>query len=194
MTQADTLNVEELMHLALHATQHDTPEKAIGFLKRVLQIEPKNGKALYLLGALHAEIGMYEQAIKDMSQALEIEPNMPTACFQLGLLHLTSGQISAAESVWVGLDELGEQNPLFLFKRGMLHLVKDEFESCIADLQAGIERNTLNEDLINDMRRVMADAQKAVAQAPMGENEEGSSERGKHVLLSLYAETDQDDS
>ncbi len=194
MSNTATLNPEELMHLALHATQHETPDKAIDYLKRLLQIEPENGKAIYLLGALHAEIGMYEQAVEEMGRALEVEPNLPTARFQLGLLHLTSGNIAEAESVWAGLDVLGTEDPLFLFKTGMLHLVKDEFEECVSSLQAGIERNTLNEDLNNDMRRVIEDAQKAIAQTPVEAAEDTDSETGKHMLLSLYDSPDQEDS
>jgi tetratricopeptide (TPR) repeat protein len=64
MNQATTkLDVDELMHLALHSANKNEPEKAIAHLKQLLDILPKNGKAYYLLGALHAEIGMYDRAI-----------------------------------------------------------------------------------------------------------------------------------
>lgn len=197
MDRSTALNADELMHLALHATQHDTPDKAIAHLKRLLEIQPENGKAHYLLGALHAEIGMHDQAAGEMAHALELEPNLPTARFQLGLLHLTSGKVAEAEAVWKGLDILGEKDPLFLFKEGMLHLVRDDFESCVKALRAGIELNTLNEDLNNDMRRVVQDAEHAMARQPAianGEPDDGTSGNGQHMLLSLYERQDGDDS
>lgn len=181
------LNADELMHLALHATEHDTPDKAIAHLKRLLEIEPGNGKAQYLLGALHAEIGMHEQAAEEMAKALELEPDLPaTARFQLGLLHITSGRVDEAEQVWQPLDRLGDDDPLFLFKAGMLHLVRDEFEECARSLRAGIERNQLNEDLNNDMRRVLQDAEKAGGLTPVESADGTRAGHGQRMLLSVY--------
>lgn len=193
MESSTVLDGNELMHLALHATQHGTPDKAIGHLKRLLKIQPENGKAHYLLGALHAEIGMYDQAAEEMALALKLEPSLTTARFQLGLLHITSGRVSEAESVWSALDVLGDQDPLYLFKKGMLHLVKDEFEQCVTALGAGIALNGFNEDLNNDMRKVLQDAVQAIDKSPSvsnEQNESGDAVVGQRMLLSLYESQD----
>ena len=188
----ERLDADELMHLALHATEHDTPDKAITHLKRLLEIQPRNGKAHYLLGALHAEIGMHDQAAEEISKALELDHDLPaTARFQLGLLHITSGRVDEAELVWKSLDPLGEQDPLFLFKTGMLHLVRDEFEDCAKALRAGIERNQINEDLNNDMRRVLLDAEKAAGITPISSADGTRAGHGQRMLLSVY-ERDKD--
>ncbi|HHJ13939.1 MAG TPA: tetratricopeptide repeat protein [Gammaproteobacteria bacterium] len=190
------LDADELMHLALHATNQNQPEQAITHLKRVLELTPANGKAFYLLGALHAEIGLYERAIDEMTRAVELEPDLSTAHFQLGLLYITSGLVDEAEQAWRPLDSLGEDDPLYLFKRGMLHLVRDEFEACIADLNRGIEANTMNEDLNNDMRRVAGSAEEALRArqgAPAAEAPEPASPAaggGRHILLSAYQRDD----
>ncbi|MEW8228417.1 MAG: tetratricopeptide repeat protein, partial [Candidatus Thiodiazotropha endolucinida] len=84
--ESTKLDSDELMHLAMHAENH---EQAIDYLKRVLEISEDNGKAYYLLGAIHAEIGMYDRATEEMTRAVELEPDLPTAHFQLGLLHVT---------------------------------------------------------------------------------------------------------
>jgi Flp pilus assembly protein TadD len=188
------LDTEELMHLALHATENDQPEQAIDYLKRLLEISQDNGKAYYLLGAVHAEIGLYDRAVEEMAKAVELEPNLPTAHFQLGLLHVTSGRVDAAEQSWRPLDALGENEPLFLFKRGMLHLVHDRFEACIEDLRRGIALNTLNEALNNDMRNIIARAETARLNLP-GSAVESDAPRpasgsGHHVLLSAYHRDD----
>jgi tetratricopeptide (TPR) repeat protein len=196
MDQSTELTTDELMHLALHAVGQNTPDKAIAFLKRLLSIEPDNGKAHYLMGAVHAEIGMHTQAAEEMTCALDLEPDLHTARFQLGLLNLTSGKVDEAEQVWTGLDILGDQDPLYLFKKGMLHLVKDEFEQCVELLKAGIEVNTFNEDLNSDMRRVIIDAEKATAQQPTVDTEDADNPvaaDGRHILLSVYQNKDGDD-
>ncbi|MFY0675644.1 MAG: tetratricopeptide repeat protein, partial [Neptuniibacter sp.] len=93
-TQNTSLDSKELMHIALYEAGQNNPSQAINHLKQLLDLEPDNGNARYLLGALHAEIGLHEQAIEEMQQAIDSDPNLPsTAVFQLGLLHLTSGNI-----------------------------------------------------------------------------------------------------
>lgn len=203
--QPPLLDADELMHLALHATNNNQPEKAIAYLKKILETDPKHGKAWYLLGALHAEIGMYDRAIEEMSQAVKLEPNLPTAHFQLGLLYVTSARVEEAREAWKPLDKLGENNPLFLFKRGMLHLVNDEFEACIADLNKGISLNDFNPNLNNDMQKILASAEQVLSNqakgvqpkpAPAANEEKASSKKsksGKHVLLSAYQQNYEED-
>jgi tetratricopeptide (TPR) repeat protein len=179
---------DELMHLALYAAKQDRNEDAIGYLRRILDEQPDDVQALYMLGALHAQIGMYDRAVAEMSRAVEVAPRaLPTASFQLGLLHLTAGRVAEAEQAWASLDELGEGNPLYLFKRGMLSLAADRFEDCIADLQQGIALNSANESLNEDMRKVIARAQRAMATAqPTPEAPAPEPHPGRHVFVSRY--------
>ncbi|MES9989047.1 MAG: tetratricopeptide repeat protein [Candidatus Thiodiazotropha endolucinida] len=184
------LDSDELMHLAIHAENH---EQAIDYLKRVLEISEDNGKAYYLLGAIHAEIGMYDRATEEMTRAVELEPDLPTAHFQLGLLYITSGRVDEAERAWSPLDKLEESDPLFLFKRGMLHLVKDEFNACIADLNQGIALNGQNDALNNDMRKIINKAEQIRSPSLPSEQdkEQSRSDGGRHILLSAYQRDDE---
>jgi hypothetical protein len=106
--------------------------------------------------------------------------------------------VDEARSVWKGLDVLGDRDPLYLFKTGMLHLVEDQFEPCIAALKAGIELNTFNEDLNNDMRRIASDAQKAMTGQPAavtqddGDQADRAAIDGRRILLSAYENKDDD--
>lgn len=168
------LDIDELMHLALRAVNGNQDDLAIDYLKQVIERDPSNGLAYYLLGAVHAGLGMYDRAAEEMTKAIHVDPNVPpTAYFQLGLLQLTLGRIAEAEEVWQALDNRGEDDFLFLFKRGMLHLVADEFEACVHDLQRGIELNDFNEKLNVDMRKFVAKAQAAMAHS------QGAGERGQ---------------
>jgi Flp pilus assembly protein TadD len=185
------LDSEELLHLAMQADSH---ENAIDYLKRILEISDDNGKAYYLLGAIHAEIGMYDRATEEMARAVELEPNLSTAHFQLGLLHITSSRIDEAKVAWRPLDKLGDSNPLFLFKRGMLHLVNDEFDACIDDLNKGILLNNLNEALNNDMQNIIMRAEQARDMALLKSNtapKQPSGDNGQHILLSAYQRDDE---
>jgi tetratricopeptide (TPR) repeat protein len=151
------LDDEELLHLALRASNENRHEEAIAYLKQAIELSPGNAKAHYMLGAEHAEIGLYDRAAAEMAKAVQLDPGLVTAQFQLGLLHITSARVQEAEEAWKPLDKLGANNPFYLFKTGMLHLARDEFEACIEALEKGIALNQQNPALNNDMRRVIDD-------------------------------------
>ena len=192
-----TLDAEELLHLALKASQQNRSASAIDYLKRAIEISFNFAKAHYLLGALHAEIGMYERAAEEMTKAIELEPELDAAQFQLGLLYITGGNLAKAEESWKALDKLGDQHPFYLFKEGMIDLAKDRFVDCIEKLESGIALNTINEALNNDMRRVIERARTAIGQSsPQAEQDdkELDSEQAatpNQMLLSAYQQSDE---
>jgi tetratricopeptide (TPR) repeat protein len=153
------LDNDELVHLALYAMRNDRHDEAMSLLKRAIEASPDSAAAHYLLGAEHAQIGLYDRAVAEMAESVRLDPGIPAAHFQLGLLHLTAGRVREAETAWQPLERLAVDDPLRLFKSALLHLVNEERELCIQELQAGIERNTLNEALNDDMRRLLADLQ-----------------------------------
>lgn len=182
------LDADELLHLALEASRESKHEDAITFLKRALGIAPEDARLHYLLGAEHAQIGLYDRAVEEMQKAVKLNPALETAHFQLGLLHITSGRVDAAETAWKPLDSLGAEHPLFLFKKGLLHLAKDEFGECEQCLKRGMAANKANAALNNDMARVLKEVEGRTP--PPGAGPSGPSKpkatTPKHVLLSAY--------
>src|SRR5258708_1433265 len=110
----------------------------------------------YLLGAEHAQIGLYDRAVEEIAKAVELDPKLTTARFQLGLLHLTSGRVEQAERAWAALEDLESGNALRLFKTGLLHLARDEFAECASYLTKGIAANKENPTLNKDMQQVLS--------------------------------------
>lgn len=189
-TDAGGLDAQELLHLALSAMENNRDADAIGLLKRGLVLDPEDGRLHYLLGAVHAQLGMVERALAELQRAVELAPEIEMAHFQLGLLHLTSGDVDAARETWVALGELGAEHPLSFFISGMLHLVADEFDACIADLQRGIAVNEEHESLNRDMAKVIDAAEQARTAAPKQLGEPAAAETTaadtQHVLLAGY--------
>src|SRR4051794_32037337 len=109
MSKTSYLDADELLQLAIGASQKDDHETAIINLKRALEISPNHAKAHYFLGAEHAQIGLFERAIKEREKAFSIDPDLITAVFQLGLLYMTSGQVDKAVHAWAPLETLGEE-------------------------------------------------------------------------------------
>lgn len=180
-----TLNGEELFHLGLEAMKGNNSEAAIEYLKRSLELNGDNPKAAYLLGAMHAQIGMYDRAIENMKKAIELEPGLSAARFQLGLLHLTSARVQEAMNVWQPLELLGPGDPYYLFKQGLEHLARDEFEQCQTYLREGIAANQANPALNVDMQRIMNDVTTLIANNAHATAEQPA-EDGKHLLISAY--------
>lgn len=164
-TKTESFDTEELLHLAIHATQNNETEKAIDYLKRSVDIEAENAKVLFMLGSLHAEIGMYERAIKEMQQAVELEPDLYIAHFQLGLLQLAPGNTDDAKTSWMALDNLDEQHYLRLFRDGLLFLIQDKFDEATQFIQRGISVNQENLPLNNNMLNFIIEIEKAKAKA-----------------------------
>ncbi|MFW2374745.1 MAG: tetratricopeptide repeat protein [Gammaproteobacteria bacterium] len=163
MTEAaHALDFEELLHLAIYASDNNQTELAIEYLKRALEISPDSGKALYMLGSLHADIGLFERAIEEISKAVQFEPEIDTAHFQLGLLYLTSGKVDEAKDAWSKLDYLDETHYLHLFKTGLISLINDNFTDCIFKLQMGIKNNQINAPLNGDMLKMIHAAENAI--------------------------------
>ena len=200
--RGNPFDTDELLHLAIRATDNNQTDKAIEYLKQILDMEPKNGTALYFLGAVHAGLGMYERAVADMSTAMALNPNLPpTAPFQLGLLYMTMQRVDEARQTWSALDDLGEQDPLFLFKRGMLHLAEDQFDECISDLQQGISLNEAHEHLNRDMQGIIERAEAARAEGngaasptplDVSKGDSGSTKKNSRSLLSAYERGQED--
>lgn len=179
------LDVDELLHLAIHASQQNQYEQTIEFLKHALEIDGSNAKVHYLLGAQHAEIGLYDRAAEDMARAIELDPTLVTARFQLGLLYLTAGRVTEAANTWLPLNTLGVDHPLYLFKAGLEHLVRDEFDACIEALQKGINANKINNALNTDMQRIINDVKNRKVATDTPDTTVKSNKTG-HVLLSAY--------
>ncbi len=187
---AETLDHEELLHLAIHASQNSQTEQAIDYLKRSLDLSPENGQALYLLGSLHAEIGLYERAIGEIEQAVSLAPEIETAHFQLGLLYVTLADVEKAKKAWEKLDHLNKDHYLYLFKDGITTLLDDDFEGCIKKLKQGIMNNDINPPLNGDMLKLIQATEHAkhilAADGMQDPNAINTQKTGKQVVLSAY--------
>lgn len=199
-TSESALDAEELMHLALRAMDAEKSEDAITYLKRALVLAPNDGRLHFLLGAIHAEIGLDERAIAELGRAAQLAPELHTAHFQLGTLLLKRGDVERAKEAWRPLDMLDRNHPLHLFKSALMRLADGDYAQCIAELKQGIARNDENEALNAEMREVLlrtealmaAEAEAAPATAPLAPQATSAAAPKRkeldshHVLLAGY--------
>jgi tetratricopeptide (TPR) repeat protein len=181
------LDQEELLHLAIEASREQRHGDAIDYLKQAVERSDSNYKALYLLAAEHAQIGMTERAIEEFNKALSIEPNLPPARFQLGLLFLCNARVQEALTAWAPLEDLEDRDPYLHFKRGLENLSCDDFAGCERELKRGMELNTVNAALNTDMQRVLDDV--AAHLAKQGLEQPATGAQPGQILLNAYTKS-----
>jgi tetratricopeptide (TPR) repeat protein len=189
MKNSTELDSQELLHLAIEASDKQQRAHAIEYLKRAKELDPNNAEIHHMLGAEHAQIGLFDRAIEDMSHALQLNPELDTARFQLGLLYLTSKRPTEANEIWQPLDQLDHEHSFYLLKTGLMHLARDEFKQCLSFLRRGIAANSFNAPLNKDMQRIIDDVLKV---HPDDATPDASSTAGtntpQHHLISAYTD------
>lgn len=185
MTETATrLDAEEYLGLALNALRAGDHGAALAHLKSGAECHPSNAQIAYMLGAEHAQIGLFDRAEQEMARALEIEPGLTMARFQLGLLQLTQSRPADASATWAALDELPEGHGLRLFKLGLEALAQDRFADARSLLEQGIAANNFSADLNRDMTNVLGRIPEATEAAATAEAAPG-------VWLGAYRDSDQ---
>jgi tetratricopeptide (TPR) repeat protein len=151
MESLGTLESDELMQLALRASELDQVEEAILYAKRASNLKPDDPLAHYLIGALHSDLGLTRRAIDEIGRAVELDPDLTPARFQLALLHLLHGDFEPARATLAPLEERGDEDAYVLFKKGLECLLEDDFARCAEFLSAGLRANDFDEGLNEQM-------------------------------------------
>lgn len=189
MSATDThIDPDEYLHLALEAVRRDDHGAALAYLKEGAQRAPQDPRIAYLLGAEHAQIGLYDRAEAEMQRAIELDPQMHTARFQLGLLQMTQGRAGDADSTWQGLDALPEGHAMRCFRDGLKALAADRFAEARQIIQAGLAANDFSPELNRDMENLLQRIPE-VQSAP----DAASPDATGHVWLNAYQNNDQRD-
>lgn len=149
------LDEQELLHLAIEASQHNRHGDAIAYLKEVLARSADNHNAVYLLAAQHAQIGMTERAIEEFNRALAIKPDLVPARFQLGLLLLCNGRVGEALAAWQPLKALPASDSYLRFACALECLARDDFAESVEELERGLAAEGADSVLGADMRRLL---------------------------------------
>jgi tetratricopeptide (TPR) repeat protein len=182
----DNLDQDELLHLAMEALRRNDHGAALTYLKDGAQRFPQNVSMAFLLGAEHAQIGMFDRAETEFKRALDIDPGLAIARFQLGLLQLTQARPDDAKLTWQGLDVLPEDHALRLFKQGLEALAEDRFDDARSFITKGMDANQVNPDLNRDMANVIANMPNAADAA-----QNASSAEAAPVWFNAYQNNDQ---
>lgn len=147
------LDNDELLHLALEAMNTGRDADSVAMLKTLLERQPGNGYALYLLAAQHAQMGLLDRAEEGFRMAVAAAPELPTARFQLGQLLAVKGAASEAREVLQPLTV--RQDSLGAYARGISAAAGEDVAVAIEALQQGLAMPQEIPALAGDMRGLL---------------------------------------
>jgi tetratricopeptide (TPR) repeat protein len=185
-TAINPLDSQELLHLALLASQESRHDAAITLLKQGVEQSPKDARLLFLLGAEHAQIGLYDRAIEEIGRSVQLDASISAAHFELGLLHVMQGDGVRALEAWRPLEALAESDPFRVFAGGLMRLVDNDLDGCIEDLRRGMELSQGNPALAQNMQRILDSALARQAQGGIQPERKADESDNSHVFLSAY--------
>jgi tetratricopeptide (TPR) repeat protein len=148
------LDAEELLHLAIHASSVGRHHACLTYLGQVLEQQPSNGKAIYLLAIQHAELGLRERAISGMKYALALEPALETARLQLGLLLMDRDRLAEAKEHFSNVGSSADP-ALRSCAEAMIAVADSDLILAREKLAAGLSHNSSNRALSALMQRLL---------------------------------------
>ena len=148
------LDAEEYFHLALHAGAKGDHHACMSYLEEVLQREPRNARAIYLMAVQHAELGLTQRAIAGIKTALTIEPELDLARFQLGLLLLFDSRQPAEAKDYLQRLRTCSNCMLRAYAEAMIAVVDNDRTLARQQLAIGLSESPPDSALAILMRRL----------------------------------------
>lgn len=112
----------------------------------------KKPDGLFLLASSLIELNNIDEAKKAFSLCLKLKPDYDIARFQFSFYLLTLGEIIAFQKEITTLLSSCKTNYLIQFANGLINIANDDITKALIFISKGIELNTDNNALNNDMR------------------------------------------
>ena len=148
------LDAEEYFHLALHASAMGDHHACMTHLEEVLQRQPRNARAIYLLAVQHAELGLLQRAVAGIKTALLIEPDLELARFQLGLLLLFDINEPVEAKGYLDRLRTSQNRALRAYAEAMIAICDNEPTLARQKLAVGLSESSPDSPLAMLMRRL----------------------------------------
>ena len=161
----------------------------LALIDAVLAKHPKDPRLHFMKGSVLAGQSKHIEAHASLSKAVEIAPEYGLARYQLGFFELTSGEADRALSTWGPLLREPKDNYLRVFVEGMTHVIRDEFTEAFAKFTRGLELNTENPPMNDDIRLLMRELKAKIdhdASLPAGEDRGAEDTSAAALLLGQF--------
>lgn len=187
------LDQAELLALALDASQRDQHADALACYKELAGRADAPAQAHFGMGAMLAQLRLYERAIESYQRALAADPALHPARVQLALLLIGQARTQEAAETVQPLAALAD-GAYRHFGAGLQALCEDRLADAARELNQGIAIGSGNPPLDGDLAKLAAAAAEAAGKAGDGaaaaqpEAEAEADLAGSHLLLSAYSQ------
>lgn len=156
----DKLDNDELLRLSVDAINGSRDAESIVMLKTLLERDPRNSHAQYLMAAQHAQLGMYDRAETEFRALMALGGELPAARFQFSQLLLLKGDGDEATQVLAPL--VGRDDAMGAYARALTAAARDDVPTAVAELEAGLQLPQEIPVLADDMQRLLGQFRNAL--------------------------------
>jgi tetratricopeptide (TPR) repeat protein len=105
---------------------------ALASLKPILEKNPKDSNALYILGLAHEKKGQWSEAVGAFLQVNELAPGFAAAHYQLAVCYQQLGEVDKALASYAKAMELDPANPDSAYNSGLILFGKSQIPEALA--------------------------------------------------------------
>jgi len=127
-TKLPVAGPEDYFNLGLAAQKRGNIDQALGYYRKVLNLNPDHSKALLNLSAIHIKTGNSARAMSILEKLHIQEPDNADAMVNLGILYLKENEYARAETLFEKALYLQGHNTTVLFNLAYLNQLQNNLE------------------------------------------------------------------
>lgn len=114
-------------------------DRAIGPLKRIIELDPKNETNFYYLGMTYFKVPDYDQAVAAFQQALAVKPEFPHAWYQIGSSYFNAKKYKEAAEAYKKYSALAPEDASGPLNVGVAYIQAKNYEAALEPLKKAVE-------------------------------------------------------
>jgi tetratricopeptide (TPR) repeat protein len=144
VSQAQIQEVERLKEMqsevkeAAEKIKQKDFDGAISLSKKVLEKNPKDPNALYLIGISYARKKMYAEAGDSLTQVTQLNPNFPPAYFELGVCYQQQNELNKALEYYQKTLDLDTANVDSAYNSGLILFGQNRVDEALARFEKAL--------------------------------------------------------
>lgn len=151
----EEFSTDELMHMALCASEQGRHDHALMYLRTHALKEPNNALVQLALGGQYAKLRHYDKALSALELAAALDETMYIAHLHSAFILLASNQFVKAEAVLQPLLLLADDHHLCSFAKGLIAYCQADKTQTVYFLELGISQNQQDPFLNNDITNLL---------------------------------------
>ena len=136
-----------LLFRGIHARINGEDEKAVGFYKRAIAVNPLYPEAYVNLGNLHALLGQFEEAIAAYEKFIALVPDDADVFYNLGVSYLGAGKTEGATKYFERAIELNPKDVEVYNRLGVMYAHLGDFEKTVEYFTKSLQLNPKDADI-----------------------------------------------